>query len=93
MILRIGISIETLEEASDCQSRAQDRECGLGFFVAEKTMRDLPEESEAEIRCQCGNLMARWYPDSIELKCKRCRRLVQIFLSDIQGAPPNTMQL
>jgi len=56
-------------------------------------MSDLPEESDAEIRCQCGHLMARWYPDSIELKCKRCRRLVRIFLSDIQGTPPNTMQL
>jgi phage FluMu protein Com len=65
----------------------------LGFFIDVGTMKELPEESDAEIRCQCGHLMARWFPDSLELKCKRCRRLVRILLSDIQGTPPKMMQL
>jgi phage FluMu protein Com len=56
-------------------------------------MSDMSAELDAEIRCQCGHLVARWFPDSIELKCKRCRRLVRIQLADIQGTPPKMMQL
>lgn len=38
-----------------------------------------------DIRCHCGQLMARLIAQGIELKCKRCRRLLVIPFSDIQG--------
>ncbi len=42
-----------------------------------------------EFRCDCGQLMARWLQEGIQLKCKRCRRLVVIPFSEIGGAPPH----
>lgn len=41
-----------------------------------------------EFRCECGQLMARWLDEGIQLKCKRCRRLVTIPFSEIGGEPP-----
>nr|WP_087474120.1 hypothetical protein [Nitrospira cf. moscoviensis SBR1015] len=38
-----------------------------------------------EVRCLCGQLVARLVEAGIELKCKRCRRLVTIPLSRIRG--------
>ncbi len=38
-----------------------------------------------EVRCHCGQLMARLVDEGIELKCKRCRRLMVIPFSKIQG--------
>lgn len=32
--------------------------------------------SDAELRCDCGSLMARLTPRGIELKCRRCKRIV-----------------
>jgi hypothetical protein len=40
-----------------------------------------------DIRCLCGQLLARLVENGIELKCKRCRRLVTIPLSRIRGMP------
>jgi len=34
--------------------------------------------SEAELRCHCGSLMARVTPRGIELKCRRCKRVVVV---------------
>ena len=31
---------------------------------------------ERELRCSCGNLMARVTEAGVELKCSRCKRLV-----------------
>lgn len=31
-----------------------------------------------ETRCPCGNLLARWTTHGLELKCRRCKRLVYI---------------
>ena len=31
-----------------------------------------------ESRCQCGQLVAKLRPGGVELKCKRCKRLVLI---------------
>ena len=31
-----------------------------------------------EARCLCGNLLARLRPDGVELKCRRCKRIVTI---------------
>jgi hypothetical protein len=38
-----------------------------------------------QVRCLCGQLMARLVEEGIELKCKRCRRLVTIPFSRIEG--------
>lgn len=41
-----------------------------------------------EVKCHCGQLMARLVDEGIELKCKRCRRLMVIPLSKIHGWVP-----
>lgn len=41
-----------------------------------------------EVRCRCGQLVARWAERGIEIKCKRCRRLVTIAFTAIEGLPP-----
>ncbi len=40
-----------------------------------------------QVRCLCGRLLARWVPDGIQVKCKRCRRIVTIPFAEIEGAP------
>jgi hypothetical protein len=44
----------------------------------------------AEARCECGQLMAKLRRDGIELKCKRCRRIVLLPFSGIEGWPATT---
>ena len=34
--------------------------------------------TEHELRCGCGNLMARRTRAGLELKCRRCKRLVVV---------------
>jgi len=42
--------------------------------------------SEAsETRCECGQLIAKVRGQSLELKCKRCKRIVVIPFSSIEG--------
>lgn len=41
------------------------------------------------IRCLCGKLVARLVDFGIELKCKRCRRLMTIHFSRIEGFRAN----
>ena len=36
------------------------------------------EHDSQETRCECGHLVAKLRLDGIELKCKRCKRLVVI---------------
>ena len=36
--------------------------------------------SEAEMRCCCGNLLARLVSGSLEVKCRRCKRTVVLKL-------------
>ncbi len=36
---------------------------------------------KGELRCECGNLMARMNSRGIELKCRRCKRIIAIPLS------------
>lgn len=38
----------------------------------------------SDCRCLCGNLVARLVEDGVELKCRRCKRLV---LVPVEGAP------
>lgn len=38
-----------------------------------------------ETRCECGQLIAKVAEGGLELKCKRCKRIVVIPFSDIGG--------
>ncbi|SPP63361.1 hypothetical protein [Nitrospira lenta] len=38
-----------------------------------------------ETRCECGQLIAKVRGQGIELKCKRCKRIVIIPFSSIEG--------
>jgi phage FluMu protein Com len=38
-----------------------------------------------ETRCECGQLIAKVHGQGIELKCKRCKRIVVIPFSSIEG--------
>ncbi|WP_454064477.1 hypothetical protein [Candidatus Nitrospira salsa] len=37
----------------------------------------------SEARCECGQLVAKLGSQGVELKCKRCKRLVSISFSDL----------
>ena len=39
----------------------------------------------SETRCECGQLIAKVRGQNLELKCKRCKRIVVIPFSSIQG--------
>jgi phage FluMu protein Com len=41
----------------------------------------LPEQC----RCECGNLLAKMVLEGIEVKCRRCKRIVLIRFTDIEG--------
>ena len=34
--------------------------------------------ASAEHRCVCGSLLARLRPEGVELKCRRCKRVVLV---------------
>jgi hypothetical protein len=38
-----------------------------------------------ETRCECGQLIAKVREQGLELKCKRCKRIVVIPFSSIKG--------
>jgi len=38
-----------------------------------------------ESRCECGQLIAKVRGQGLELKCKRCKRIVVIPFSSIEG--------
>lgn len=42
-----------------------------------------------ELRCECGSLLARWTPDGLELKCRRCKRRVVVPVEGAPGRPPS----
>ena len=50
-----------------------------------KVIRATDVGTSEEVRCHCGQLMARLVDEGIELKCKRCRRLMVISFSKIEG--------
>lgn len=41
--------------------------------------------SAEQCRCECGNLLAKFVPEGIELKCRRCKRIVLLRFAEIQG--------
>ncbi|MBH0199524.1 MAG: hypothetical protein HP497_08920 [Nitrospira sp.] len=49
------------------------------------------ERSTEQVRCLCGQLLARMVDTGIELKCKRCRQLVTIPFARIAGFPDKLM--
>jgi len=38
----------------------------------------------SEARCECGHLIAKIRGDNLELKCKRCKRIVSIPYASIK---------
>ena len=42
--------------------------------------------SERQLRCACGSLMARLTAAGVELKCRRCKRVVVVRLAAKPGA-------
>ncbi|WP_455379519.1 hypothetical protein [Petrachloros mirabilis] len=44
-----------------------------------------PTLSQHETRCECGQLIAKVRGQGLELKCKRCKRIVLIPFSSIEG--------
>jgi len=41
------------------------------------------EAAEGDCRCSCGRLLARLTRDGLEVKCRRCRRVLLIAWADI----------
>ncbi len=52
--------------------------------------RRLPVRSGPECRCHCGNLLARLSVQGIELKCRRCKRVVILPLPTGARDPPES---
>ncbi|HEY8944370.1 MAG TPA: hypothetical protein VIM73_08910 [Polyangiaceae bacterium] len=46
-----------------------------------------------EVRCCCGSLLARWLPEGLELKCRRCKHAFVVpFETRTTGASDETAQ-
>jgi len=43
---------------------------------------------DREKRCECGQLIAKVQTDALQLKCKRCKRIVTIPFASIEGWTP-----
>jgi hypothetical protein len=41
-----------------------------------------------EVRCACGSLLARWTPQGLELKCRRCKRTLIVPVEPPPNDPP-----
>jgi hypothetical protein len=53
-----------------------------------------PAGPEADdCRCLCGSLLARVVDGYVELKCRRCKRTLQVPVSDPAGDPPAARDL
>jgi phage FluMu protein Com len=44
-----------------------------------------PPSPAGETRCECGQLIAKVRGEGLELKCKRCKRIIVIPFSSIEG--------
>ncbi len=42
-------------------------------------------DQDSETRCECGQLIAKVRGQGLELKCKRCKRIVVIPFTSIEG--------
>jgi phage FluMu protein Com len=45
---------------------------------------------QCDLRCHCGNLLARLVPEGVELKCRRCKRTVVLPLETDVASPRTT---
>src|SRR5687768_5707479 len=97
MILRIHINIKTWTTPSGDERRSSRTWSAKAFRPTPSfkgpNMQDVEMNCSTEIRCRCGNLLARWHVDGIELNCRRCRILVMIPFSQVRGTPPTALQL
>lgn len=50
----------------------------MGLKVRQQFSGDGRNSEPAEVRCDCGCLLARKVGDILELKCRRCKRVVGI---------------
>jgi hypothetical protein len=48
------------------------------------TVGPVPTE-KSEARCECGQLIAKLRDNGLELKCKRCKRIILLPFSRIEG--------
>jgi len=53
-------------------------------MMTSTTASNHPADSH-ETRCECGQLIAKVRGEGLELKCKRCKRIVVIPFSTIEG--------
>jgi len=44
-----------------------------------------PDGCGSELRCGCGNLLARVVGAEVELKCRRCKRLWRVPIGGARG--------
>lgn len=47
----------------------------------EDSSRNVCPEEEPGVRCDCGRMVARLTPLGVEIKCKRCKRVTVIPLT------------
>lgn len=57
-------------------------------MITEKSLAS-PPCHESETRCECGQLIAKVRGQGLELKCKRCKRIVVIPFTSIEGWAPS----
>lgn len=48
------------------------------FSTLERRKRNMNRVGDRHCRCSCGNLLARLTEHGVEIKCKRCKRLVLV---------------
>lgn len=57
--------------------------------MEEQAVQNNPEAASCgdsgEARCECGQLIAKLRGNGIELKCKRCKRIVLIPFASVEG--------
>lgn len=58
---------------------------GTHFAMAGPTTPISHSADCGETRCECGQLIAKVRGKGLELKCKRCKRIVVIPFSSIEG--------
>jgi hypothetical protein len=48
--------------------------------------------NDGELRCICGSLMARVTPAGVELKCRRCKRVIVVPLTPSEDWESGSMR-
>ena len=57
-----------------------------GHFAMASTTSSIGHSADcSETRCECGQLIAKVCGQGLELKCKRCKRIIVIPFSSIKG--------